>query len=276
MLVNAYNKNGKRCAYHVLNPTTKQFAILPDHQLDLSMALGLVFNPSRSPHYKVISLSEGARDDENRHLIKIYSSETGSWRYSGRSFTTDGVTLLGIDGVYWNDAIHFLSNYFYSYYFNVEEERLGRMPMPPIPEGRSDYDMCCRFMFESRDHFHVIDICDGTQFNVFEMKRDYSELFVKYRVDLRPVVDAFPTMRQFLNPSCPYPSPYGVFSLVRQKNEDESCLLLNVPGKIVRYNLVDNTFEAILDAEPIDEGELRLRYIERIGHPYIKCYYSFV
>ncbi|XAR53999.1 hypothetical protein NMG60_11028972 [Bertholletia excelsa] len=277
MIVAAFNEIEKTNAYHVLNPTTKQFAILPDPHVDWPLCLGLAFNPSRSPHYKVISLSEMRYcNGQGYFQIEIYSSETGTWRCSGGSFTVDAVQLLPVDGVYWNEAIHFWSNDVYSYYFNVEEERLARMPMPPIPEGRFYYDRCRRFMFESRDHFHVIDIYDRTQFNVFEMERDYSEWFVKYRVDLRPVVDAFPTMRQFLNPSPNYPSPYDVLSLVRQKKEDESCLLLNVPGKIVRYNLVDKTFEAILDAECADESELGLRYNGYIGLPYIKCYYSFV
>ncbi|KAL0298337.1 UNVERIFIED_CONTAM: hypothetical protein Sradi_6493500 [Sesamum radiatum] len=68
------------------------------------------------------------------------------------------------------------------------------------------------------------------------MKRDYSEWFVKYRVDRTAVAAAFPQMHY---------GDFSVFSLVRGK-EGCSCLLLRTPSKIVRINLDCDTFEEIV------------------------------
>ncbi|KAK4267301.1 hypothetical protein QN277_024099 [Acacia crassicarpa] len=48
--------------YFVCNPTTKQFTVvnLPDREVrDRLITLNLAFEPSRSPHYRVISISSG-------------------------------------------------------------------------------------------------------------------------------------------------------------------------------------------------------------------------
>ena len=87
--------------YYVLNPTTKQLTLLPEPRANLK-GLSLAFDPSKSPHYKVVCVwsikpyQNGCYDQ-----IEIYSSETGSWRTSGEPFTTeDNAQFLG--GVYWN------------------------------------------------------------------------------------------------------------------------------------------------------------------------------
>ncbi|XP_057489395.1 F-box protein At5g07610-like [Actinidia eriantha] len=71
--------------FHVFNPTTMQFASLPKLQDGLK-GLILAFDPSRSPHYKVVCvrctisvLSTKPYQSECHYQIEIYSSETGSW-----------------------------------------------------------------------------------------------------------------------------------------------------------------------------------------------------
>ncbi|KAI9078307.1 hypothetical protein K1719_039683 [Acacia pycnantha] len=52
--------------YFVCNPTTKQFTVvnLPDREVrDRWITLNLAFEPSRSPHYRVILISSGISGD---------------------------------------------------------------------------------------------------------------------------------------------------------------------------------------------------------------------
>ncbi|KAG9140770.1 hypothetical protein Leryth_006946 [Lithospermum erythrorhizon] len=72
-----------RKKYFVCNPTTKDFIRLPKsfHENDVSTrirGLSLVFDPSRSPEYKVISVWS-----DIKYQIEIYSSLIKTWRKSG-------------------------------------------------------------------------------------------------------------------------------------------------------------------------------------------------
>ncbi|KAF5952367.1 hypothetical protein HYC85_010311 [Camellia sinensis] len=59
---------------------------------------------------------------------------------------------------------------------------------------------------------------------------------------------AFPQMMQRLSWDPMYYS-FAILSLVREEKDDEdSFMVLHVPGKILRYNLGDKSFEKICDA----------------------------
>ncbi|KAL7180953.1 hypothetical protein ACSBR1_039914 [Camellia fascicularis] len=265
--------------YHVLNPTTKQSTTLPEPHLPGLEGLTLAFNPSKSPHYKVVSVWSSSRIVSIKapyvhdcyYQIEIYSSETGSWRASGEPFTVSAFQLGIQEGVYWNGAIHWFCDGGDALYFNVDQEYLGTMPMPPIPEGKEYYDRASRYAWESRDHLHMIDIYDGAynRFNVYEMARDYSEWFVKYQVDLDAVGAAFPKMIEILSGNKPFQA-YNILTLVREENDEDSFMVLHMPdGKIIQYNLVDKSFKTIYDEGLIEDPLSDLSW--RAQH-YIKSY----
>ncbi|GMP76398.1 hypothetical protein CsSME_00033090 [Camellia sinensis var. sinensis] len=83
-------------------------------------------------------------------------------------------------------------------------------------------------------------------FDVYEIERYYSGCFVKYQVDLGSIGDAFPQMMQRLSWNPMYYS-FAILSLVREKKDDDSFMVLHVPGKILRNNLGDKGFEKICD-----------------------------
>ncbi|KAJ0075070.1 hypothetical protein Patl1_34925 [Pistacia atlantica] len=89
----------------------------------------------------------------------IYSSENRGWQLSGSTFLGP-FTLTAMGGVFWNVAIHWINDGHKSLYLNVEEEKVGEMPMPPFPDGFPH--------------------------------RNYSRWFIKYQVDLCGVATAFP------------------------------------------------------------------------------------
>ncbi|KAH7541895.1 hypothetical protein FEM48_Zijuj02G0015800 [Ziziphus jujuba var. spinosa] len=161
-----------RKKYYVYNPTTKHYTILP--QLP-----------------KVVCVK--SRNSEQTQLeFEIYSSEMGAWPLSTSKSFLSPISTYNIDfngGVFWNGAIHWISTREAAgaLYFNLEEERFSEMPLPPLPEDWKDWNESQFGYFgESGDHLHVIGMYNPPSkcFNVYEMKRDYSGWFAKFRVDL--------------------------------------------------------------------------------------------
>ncbi|KAL2227258.1 UNVERIFIED_CONTAM: hypothetical protein Sindi_2084500 [Sesamum indicum] len=122
-------------------------------------------------------------------------------------------------------------------YFNLDKKTFGTILWPGAVDGSGyPYGRNVGYFGESCDHLHIIVSYDTeTAFDVYEMKRDYSEWFVKYRVDRTVVAAAFPQMH------------YGDFSVFALVRAEEECwfLLLRTPSKVVRVNLDCYTFEEI-------------------------------
>ncbi|KAK6117858.1 hypothetical protein DH2020_048400 [Rehmannia glutinosa] len=172
-----------RVKYYVCNPTTKQYSTLPVVPKK-QRGLSLLFDPSRSPYYKIVCVRElRSCRNEHRFQIEVYSSETGNtWRILGEPFAA---RVKFKRGVYWNGAIHWISSSVTgeSIYFNPDNQTVKVMPTPPILDG--DVSTRNSYFGESCGHLHYIDVYKmTTEFNVYEMRRDYSEWFVKYQVDV--------------------------------------------------------------------------------------------
>lgn len=266
--------------YYIYNPTTKDLTTLPKLNRGRGtgngkfvIGIALAFDPAKSPHYKVVCLRKSEKE-LSKYQIEIYSSEEGPWRSSGGPFTiADVSSQFGFQYVvYWNGAVFWItmrSNN--TLYFNVDDERLGQMPVPPPPPA-DDWDRGRRrrpriaYFGESCNHLHLIAIYGSKiQFNVYEMKRDCSEWFVKYKVDLAEVANAFPEMvRKFRREDEICEHVLSIFSLIRDENEDgDAILALQIPvGQAISYNVVNGNFEKLCDFEDSD-GEF---------NPYLPIY----
>ncbi|CAK9182729.1 unnamed protein product [Ilex paraguariensis] len=162
------------CKYYIYNPTTHQFSTLPipsgrgfwySRGVGSVYAVNLAFDPSKSPHYKAVCVYN-SQILPLQFSIEVYSSQTGLWSRSGDPFSSD--VNFGL-GVFWKGAINWVSRRADSLYFDVDEERLGKMPMPPLRDGREERRL--RYFGESGDHLHLIEIYGPhmTQFSVYEM-----------------------------------------------------------------------------------------------------------
>ncbi|XP_009765975.1 F-box protein At5g07610-like [Nicotiana tabacum] len=243
--------------YYVYNPTTKHYTTLPKSFLGTENSnihgLSLAFDPIKSPRYKVICIRNSVSSPEH-YQIEIYSSETGPWRLSGGPFIAD---VNFSKGVYWNGSIHWISTIgnLNSLCYNIDLESLGVIPMPPVPDNY--VSVTISYFGESCDHLHLIQISNPQiQFDVYEMKRDYSEWFVKYKVDLHPIASAFPMMTNtYLDPFEIDYYNFAILSLVRGRREEDAFMVLGIPGdcKAIRYNLVSKSYEKLCDDEVGDE-----------------------
>ncbi|XP_061991119.1 F-box protein At5g07610-like [Rosa rugosa] len=238
------HKVGIRRSYYICNPSTKQVLILPEADCESKTISGvyLAFDSSKSPHYQVVSVrSCSSPSSSNSYRIVTYSSETRAWRLSGSPFAAPDMAFD--NGVLWNDAIHWISPTGDSLCFDIDQERLGTLPNLPSTEKWSNRRL--RYFGESGGHLHLIEVYgSATQFHVFEMERDYSSWLPKYQVDIAAIVDAFPLM--VWNYPNANDSVFYAFSLLFLKeDEEDSILLLQVPGEFLSYNLRDGTFKKL-------------------------------
>ncbi|PQM39749.1 F-box protein [Prunus yedoensis var. nudiflora] len=178
--------------FYVVNPTTNQFLKIIPPTAATTRATGLIsyalaFDPSKSPHYKVLCLrsTDGTAFGSYYHHIEIYSSETRSWRLLDSTFLKQPVDY--ITPVYCNGAIHWSGWNAQLSYYHMDEERVGWVDSPPFYEPFERDDGEDTYFFETPGgHLHLARVywrCQ-TQFDVLEMGRNYSGWFVKYHVDL--------------------------------------------------------------------------------------------
>ncbi|WMV31103.1 hypothetical protein MTR67_024488 [Solanum verrucosum] len=229
--------------YYVCNPTTKHYTALPKSVLETENSkihgISLAFDPAKSPHYKVICVRDSVSSPQH-YQIEIYPAQTGPWRLSGDPFIAD---VNFSKGVYWNGSIYWISTSgnLTCLYYNLDFERLGVMPMPHFPD---DQGTTITYFGESCGHLHLTKISFYTiRFDVYEMRRDDSEWFVKYKVDFeRP------------DHELTYCS-FTILSLVRGKREEDAFLVLAAVNddKVMKYNLINKTFEKFCDYDVDDE-----------------------
>lgn len=253
--------------FYIYNPTTKQFITLPPLYDPGAMRLAgvhLAFDPSISHVYRVVCIHYCAHYDHCQ--ILIYSSETKHWRVSGAPFEPP-LSINFRTGVYWNGAIHWFSQWGTALYFDLNKELVQEIPMPPVPD---DFDETgIRHFGECGGHLHLVEICTTsmTKFNVYEMERDHSGWFVKFKVNLNEVAKTYLKIERYHNEDGFYIDPFTVLYVVRGEEEHDSYLVLHVPKKIIRYNLTSKTHEEICDVDvPFSFGlPYAFQYIESLA-----------
>uniref|UniRef100_A0A5B7BI65 F-box domain-containing protein n=1 Tax=Davidia involucrata TaxID=16924 RepID=A0A5B7BI65_DAVIN len=244
--------NWHRGYFYIYNPTTNQSIKLPlsdRPEIAHIEALNLAFDPSKSPHYKVVCVWESIG---STYQFSTYTSETGLWRDSGESLISeplddnDNCRHFFGKGVFWNGAIHWVSKSDPFVCFDVDRECFKPMPTTPIPEGRLKRKI--KYFGESGGHLYLIEDNGPRKklLDVLEMEIDYSKWFVKYHVDLDAMFVAFPHMvPSVLDPYTMTFHDFNILCLLQEEKEEKSRLLLSIRGKsspkVFSYDLSDMT-----------------------------------
>ncbi|XP_010523213.1 PREDICTED: F-box protein At5g07610 [Tarenaya hassleriana] len=243
---NHYNRN-----YYVYNPTTKQSTLLPpinglSHRV---VGISLAFDPSKSPHYKVVCLRACDRTSD-LFRVEVYSSIAGPWRLSGSPFTLPPTIKFG-NTVFWNNAVHWFGHLGVCVSFDMEREEIRVLPLPHLdPEDEQDIKPFS-LMDESGGHLYFVEVYDpsSSQFSVFKMETDGSGWSPKYNVDLEPIAAAFPEMisSEYYTDGSVF--EFSVISIVREEDtadDDDAYIVMCIPpDKVIRYNFKDKTFEEL-------------------------------
>ncbi|XP_061993968.1 F-box protein At5g07610-like [Rosa rugosa] len=286
---------------YVVNPTTNKFlalyspTVMKNKKYDrYSVRYALAFDPSISPFYKVVCVTNYSFWGQSHHL-DIYSSETEEWKellmvplFPSYPMHFDHRSTEG--AVYCNGKIHWIrritDRYGYDswchfrdgrfirdegdvlHYFDIDEQSLQLVAAAtPVPVAvRAD-----RYFGESGGHLYLIEFYKhyDPQFDIMEMERDYSCWFIKHHVDLNLVFAALPNTISFVV-LCLSPEEEK-----DAEEEDSSCnLWLHMPGKVMSYNLRNKTFKtsaALADKElflALDND--RCSHMEAANYPYME------
>ncbi|KAH6832535.1 hypothetical protein C2S53_008834 [Perilla frutescens var. hirtella] len=226
--------------HYVYNPTTNESRLIPLPGGDATevTAMNLAFDPSSSPHYKIVSLSRVNKPYSSYTQIDIYSSETGCWSVSKAEFPRNSDHVDFSNGVFLNGAIHWPS---YtgetSLYFEVENECFKVMAMPPVQGGQLRRTI--RFFGEAGGRLLLIDfdkVPVTRNFDVFGME-DYCSWSVKHHVDFsRRMYSSGRAFKFFMN-------RFHILSVICGGDENDLSLVMYIPGRdkdgkgLVTYNL---------------------------------------
>ncbi|MED6124427.1 hypothetical protein PIB30_058814 [Stylosanthes scabra] len=260
-----YGEFLQECSFYVSNPTTGHcvridrfgYDLFSRFCYDINASFSepfLAFEPWKSPHYKVIFFSKlvGA----TKMKVSVYSSETGSWSKHDAvpSFPND-IEILKNDGVYCNGAIHWYvlpGNYTIlaslSVYFDID--RLCFKNLPKLPFTVPYNVINGAYFVECRGNLHLIArACKqaGLDYDIWELKEDYSGWIRKYNVDLTTFKETTPrSFQKFRSLSlCVTSQPPN------ENEEEESMLAILVVGNstVVSYNLKDHSSTIIYQGD---------------------------
>ncbi|XP_004296208.1 PREDICTED: F-box protein At5g07610-like [Fragaria vesca subsp. vesca] len=224
--------------FYVVNPTTSRFSeiALPKTPCTL-LSLALAFDPSKSPHFKLVSVS-GSRAVHStlRNIgIEIYSSRTRTWRTCESTVMWFPSSQKFLPCVYCNGRINWLSTFCWLVHYDIDEGHYGVVD-GIIGHPFSDCEYSCFGESGGRLHLIEVDGSDLNQLGVLEMGKDYSGWFLKYQVDLSRVRPAFPSSTRPM--CCPF-----LFLDVEENEEQDPVLLLHIGHKVVSFNTRDKRFK---------------------------------
>lgn len=282
LLCCSFDPNQIQKNYYVFNPTTKQSTVLPPINDPDRAAIGvsLAFDPAKSPDYKVICVRNAYSDSEFDFQIEIYSPKTGPWRLSGRPFAAP----FSVDfrsSVFCNGSVHWITDSISALRFDIDDEQIRETPMPVLPGFGVD-EMLYRFVGESGGYLHLIEIYASFSepFDVYQMERDCSGWFPKFRVDLNPVADVYPDMiTGYQDPIDVIYFDFAILSVVRGRDgsDEDSYMIMSLPDKAIRYNFGDQSLYQLSHFEPIEE-ETKYESLQEPGwydaYPFIQSFAS--
>ncbi|KAM7508380.1 hypothetical protein LguiA_018833 [Lonicera macranthoides] len=245
----------------VCNPTTKTYRILPQatiNQNESVLGTSLLFDPWDSPHhYRVVF----AKHISNDFCVDIYSSQNGLWTTSvcRSRIPTECLFNPGI-GVYWNGAIHWIGSNngkWCSLQLNIHTNNSTITELPPMPSPS-----IIRYFGECSGHLHLVYTNDmlGEGFEVLEKDRDTLEWSIRYRVNMNQIVATFPEIirdtelnvgrlitehpqiadgiRNCRGAIKEKEYEFYIMCVVgRGEEEEDSELVIIMPGKFISYNL---------------------------------------
>ncbi|KAF8692906.1 hypothetical protein HU200_039264 [Digitaria exilis] len=248
-----------KSTWYVCNPLTKKFIEIAVPE-GITHFLYLAYDPSKSQHYKILALGN--------YDIHVYYSQTRSWRIPIH-FDESEYPLRGLHcyhSVFWNGSLVWVVQNRLVRYVVDEDEYQGveMMPMPQTPEG-----WMCAYVGESGGHLQMVGFTEEERIagvlNVLEMQEGSSEWSALYRVDLRRVVELYPSIRR-TEREYPYIGlRYGFgrgrmierlalwpMHVVRGSGERGrgGMMLFSIPGKIMCYHTDSQKF-SIVYGEPV-------------------------
>ncbi|XXG50542.1 hypothetical protein AAC387_Pa02g4534 [Persea americana] len=172
--------------YHICNPAINQCFALPEPPLHPNlkrfMSIStLAFDPSLSPHYKVVRFSSDIPCSESTIHVDIFSSKERKW--IDPKVLPETLSLFKLhysDSVFMNGALHFIippNNTLYS--FDVEELSGRTIKLPKSP---STFDI--HYFGKCQDHlFYINSAYDHAEMRIWMLQNlETGEWLLKHTI----------------------------------------------------------------------------------------------
>ncbi|XP_057803562.1 F-box protein At5g07610-like [Salvia miltiorrhiza] len=226
--------------YHVYNSTTKQSRkiSLADNSEDFTnvMGLTLAFDPSKSPHYKIVCVRAKMKPPSahERHCrIEVYNSQSLTWRLCLEPL----VAPIGANfssGVHCNNVIHW-DNYPRAHlYYNISKNVIGNLPHARVPWHGGGGGAASHCQLQESDgrlyHFIIVSHLGDKSIAVYELQEDYSQWLLKYHDEVGRL-----------------PGRSRIFGYIKGDEGQTCTMITHVPGKITLYSFLDKRSEELVD-----------------------------
>ncbi|KAJ6430723.1 hypothetical protein OIU84_018268 [Salix udensis] len=192
---------------YIFNPTTRQFALLPlpPNEGKYFTRIHLVFDPSVSPHYRVVCI----QFFNSELKIYVYSSETTDWKLSTIPRPPLPENWQDQDFRYFGESggqLHFIG-------ILAGNQNPDDLNMGIVSSAMSDD--------QSSDQSIV----------VYSMERGCSKWFAKYCLHMNAIVMAYPEITEDKDPTA---SPFSgkkwfdLLSFIEEKDEEDALLVMRI------------------------------------------------
>ncbi|XP_076945990.1 F-box protein At5g07610-like [Bidens hawaiensis] len=223
---------------YVYNPSLQRFKRIP--QCGFMGGVRMAFDPSKSAHYKLVCAGVIHTNEGSHPLIEIhvYSSKTCERSVCNGRFTLQSFRGFN-NGIYWNDAIHWLDtiNKALHVKFCLEHKVIKSTQTPgTLDDGEM---VCDQKLFESRGCLLLLRISCGKMI-IHKMSKGDSGWSMKYNVKLDGLMKQFPGS---------WFCSIHVRCIMIGKKDVDSFLVMEICGMIVRYNIASNTLCKLYDLE---------------------------
>lgn len=230
--------------YVVFNVCTQKYRIVPKFSGNLSTRwinhrAFLAFDPSKSPHYKVVLVGHVPPP---LYEIRVFSSQSGCWKHVFTQHECHG------RGVYWNGAIYWVRHENFYLKFDLDVEEMIAIPNPRTPMLLIQDKI--RYLGECGGRLFLMQCC-SLGFRILELLG--SSWCERYQVHFGPIIVAFPEIKTTFE--------FDVLSLLCDGNgekKEDFTLVLAISGRIISYNLHRKTFDVLSGlprGEFIDRGK---------------------
>nr|XP_043634628.1 F-box protein At5g07610-like [Erigeron canadensis] len=229
---------------YVYNPSINVFKMLPQVQrLTLEGFLDkyrLAFDPTKSPHYKVLRIRVKVTRPQNLFPTWIYSSETGCWRI-GNTFHSSRFRGHFDNGVYWNDAINWINDRNRVMHFKLDVEHRVIITRTQLPETL--HRKIHPKLFESRGCL-LLAASDAyphpKRLKIYERMNEYS-WSVRYIIKYEDCIEA--SLKTWKMSTVGF--HFNVLFMVVGEREEESFVVMDLLGMVVKYNLLSKTLHVL-------------------------------
>lgn len=234
--------------YYVYSLSTNQDRLIPRPDLGTKsyeiVVMNLAFDPMVSDCYRLVCVTKS----DGVYEFSVYSSDTGVWRDSTEMLDANQHFLA--QGIFFNGCMHWVSEKWSFFRFNLDSLCFRTMPSTVIPSGELKRNI--RYFGQSGGHLHLIEVHGfrSMSFEVLELETDYSQWFVKYRVDLSSLDTAYPLMlSEELDLLDVNRRTCNVVSVVVNDKEHTARLLVSTPDVIIEYDAYLMTIKEVADIE---------------------------